>query len=191
MSERGSFWSTMPGFVTGAAGLLTALVGLLGLSVQLGWIGGGGSGAGNGTSTTVSTVPGASTTVAAGSATTVAGSSSATKPAGQTGTAQFTVEPTSVDFTVGAPRQATVKVRNTGEVPLTVKAPTVNGSGATHFVAGDVNCTGQPLAPGRSCELQVVFAPKAGGAVSAVVAIAAAEAPKQIEVQVKGSSLLG
>jgi hypothetical protein len=153
-------------------------------------MGGGGSGGGNGTSTSSSAGP--NTTAAIGSATTVAGSGSGTRSTGATGTAQFTVDPTSVDFTViGTPRQATVKVRNTGEVPLTIKAPTVSGSGAAHFVAGDVNCTGQALAPGRSCDIQVAFSPKAGGAVSAVVAVAAAEASKQIEVQVKGSSLLG
>jgi hypothetical protein len=82
-------------------------------------------------------------------------------------------------------------VRNTGDVPLTIKTPTVSGSGAQHFVAGDVNCTKEPLQPGRTCEVQVAFAPKSAGALSAVAVIAAAEAPRQTEVQLKGSNLLG
>ena len=39
--------------------------------------------------------------------------------------------------------------------------------------------------------MQVAFAPKAAGAVSAVVVIAANEATRQVEVQVKGNKLLG
>ena len=101
------------------------------------------------------------------------------------------MQPTSVDFAVVGSRQATIVVRNTGEVPLTIKTPTVSGSGAAHFVAGDVSCTKEPLQPGRTCELQVAFAPKSGGAVSAVAVIAAAEAQRQTEVQLKGSTLLG
>lgn len=197
MSERGSFWSTMPGFVTGAAGLLTALVGLLGLSVQLGWIGGGtggsDAGGGNATTTSSSTVPGSSTTRAIGSGTTVPGSSAGAGASGSSassGAAQFTVDPTNIDFAVFGSPQATIKVRNTGEVPLTVKTPTVSGAGSVHFVAGDVSCTREPLQPGRSCDVQVAFAPKAAGAVSAVVVIAANEATRQVEVQVKGNKLL-
>lgn len=194
MSERGSFWSTVPGVVTGAAGVLTALVGLLTVSVQLGWIGGGDSGGGTSSSTTV---PGASTGSSIGSGTTVPGSSSGTGTGGGTGqtgpsrAGQFEVQPTSVDFAVVGSRQATIVVRNTGEVPLTIKTPTVSGSGAAHFVAGDVSCTKESLQPGRTCELQVAFAPKSGGAVSAVAVIAAAEAQRQTEVQLKGSTLLG
>lgn len=37
-----SFWSTIPGFLTGLAGVLTAVVTLLGLAVNQGWIGDGG-----------------------------------------------------------------------------------------------------------------------------------------------------
>ena len=39
--DRGSFWSSVPGFFTGLAGVLTAVVGLLTVSYNLGWIGGG------------------------------------------------------------------------------------------------------------------------------------------------------
>ena len=195
MSERGSFWSTVPGVVTGAAGVLTALVGLLTVSIQLGWIGGGSSGGGTGTPTTL---PGATTSSSLGSGTTVRGSSAGTGTpggSGQTGassgTGQFTVEPTSVTFAVVGPQQATVVVRNTGEVPLTIKTPTVSGTGAQHFLAGDVTCTKERLMPGRTCEIQVAFTPKSGGAVAAKAVIAAAEAPRQVEVELKGSSLLG
>jgi hypothetical protein len=178
----------MPGFVTGAAGLLTALVGLLGLSVQLGWIGGGNSGDSTKTSTSSSALAGPSTSTFIGSG---AGGTGSTGHGGSSGSAKFTVDPTSVDFAALGSRQATVTVRNSGEQPLTVKTPTVTGTGSVHFVAGDVNCTAEPLLPGRTCQVQVAFSPKAGGAVSAVLVISAAEASKQVEVQVKGTSLLG
>lgn len=194
MSERGSFWSTVPGAVTGAAGVLTALVGLLTVALQLGWIGGGSTGGGTGPSTTLA--PGASSSIP--SETTAPGSSSGKgtgRGTGQggssSGAGQFEVQPTSVDFAVVGSRQTTVVVRNSGDVPLTIKTPTVSGSGAAHFVAGDVSCTKEPLQPGRSCEVQVAFAPKSGGAAAAVAVIAASEAPRQIEVQLKGSTLLG
>ena len=194
MSERGSFWSTVPGVVTGGAGVLTALVGLLTVAVQLGWIGGGSSGGGTGTPTTL---PGATTSSIVGSGTTVPGSPSGTGTpggSGQTGSSsagQFEVQPTSVTFAVVGPQQATVVVRNTGQVPLTIKTPTVSGTGAQHFLAGDVTCTNERLMPGRTCEIQVAFTPKSGGAVAAKAVIAAAEAPRQVEVELKGSSLLG
>ncbi|MGI9119496.1 MAG: hypothetical protein ACR2G7_05145 [Acidimicrobiales bacterium] len=41
-----SFWSTIPGLLTGLAGVLTAVVTLLGLAVNQGWIGDGGGGDG-------------------------------------------------------------------------------------------------------------------------------------------------
>ena len=192
MSDRGSFWSTIPGVVTGAAGVLTAIVGLLTVSVQLGWLGGDGSG--GGTTTSTSAAPGSSGSTVRG-ATTVPGSSGTGSPGGtgsaSSGAGELTVDPASVDFSLIGSRQTTITVRNTGDTPLTVKAPTVGGSGAVHFVAGDVSCTRETLQPGRSCEVQVAFAPKSGGAVSAVAVIAANEVSRQTEVQLKGSTLLG
>lgn len=40
--SRKSFFSTIPGFVTGLAGLVSAVVAAVGLAVQQGWIGGDG-----------------------------------------------------------------------------------------------------------------------------------------------------
>ena len=46
MAEKGSFWSSLPGVLTGIAGLATAVVALISLAVSQGWIGeGGGDGA--------------------------------------------------------------------------------------------------------------------------------------------------
>jgi hypothetical protein len=44
MAEKGSFWSSLPGVLTGIAGLATAVVGLLSLAASQGWIGGDGGG---------------------------------------------------------------------------------------------------------------------------------------------------
>ena len=45
-AER-AFWSSLPGILTGLAGILTATVALLGLGLSQGWIGGGGGGDGS------------------------------------------------------------------------------------------------------------------------------------------------
>ena len=190
MSERGPFWSTVPGLVTGAAGVLTAIVGLLTVSVQLGWIGDGSSGNG-GSSTSSSGVPGSSTpTTGATPGSTVAGSSNH-PGATSSASSAFAVEPTAVEFPSIGAREATVVVRNTGDAALTVKPPTVTGSGAASFTVADVGCTREKLAPGRSCDVQVAFAPKGAGQFSARLVVATSEVARQQEVELKGSALVG
>jgi hypothetical protein len=44
MAEKGSFWSSLPGVLTGIAGVATAVVALLSLAASQGWIGSGGDG---------------------------------------------------------------------------------------------------------------------------------------------------
>ncbi len=41
MAKERSFWSSIPGVLTGLAGILTAVVGLLGLALNQGWLGDG------------------------------------------------------------------------------------------------------------------------------------------------------
>ncbi len=175
MSDGKSFWSTVPGVITGVASVVTAIVGLLGISVQAGWIGGGG-----GDETVASSTDGATTT-AAGAATT---------PSMPVTAGDFAVEPASVTFEPLKSKQATITVRNTGDVSLSMRTPTVSGSGAASFKAADVNCTRASLAPGRSCELTATFAPPGPGEYSAVLVVAASNAPRQVEVDLKGNQTL-
>lgn len=182
MSDKKSFWSSVPGVVTGVASILTAVVALLGISAKAGWIGGGG---GDGGATVASSSEGATTTIAPAAR-------GATPTSGGTAAGEFAVEPASATFEPLKPKEATVTVRNTGDVPLTMRAPTVDGSAAAAFKVADLTCTRSVLAPGRSCEVKVTFAPAGPGEYSAVLVVAASNAPRQVEVGLKGTqSLLG
>ena len=181
MSERKPFWSSVPGVATGVAGVVSAIVGLLGVSVQLGWIGGGDN---KDTSAATSTLPDGST---GSTASTVRGASTV-PPTVRTG--QFVVDPTSVSFEPLAPREATVTVSNTGDAPLTVRSPTITGSGAEHFQATDVSCD-STLPADDSCEIKVTFAPKRAGQYTAVLLITASNGARQVEVALKGNAPLG
>lgn len=182
MSDRKSFWSTVPGVVTGAAGVISAIVGLLGISLQLGWLGGNdkatvSSSSGDAVATTtLSTVRGATTTPTV-----------ATAKAGE-----FAVDPETVTFEPLKAKEATVTVENTGEVPLTVRMPVISGTEAANFTIADETCTASTLERGRSCEIKVAFAATQPGDYSAKLAVAASNVPRQVEVTLKGTrGLLG
>ncbi len=186
MTDGKSFWSTVPGVVTGAAGVISAIVGLLGISVQLGWLGGDdqatvSSSSGDAVATT-STSP-------ASPGSTVFGSATTTSVAVRAG--EFAVEPDSVTFEPLKAKEATVSVENTGDVPLTMRKPTIDPPGAA-FTIADEDCTESTLATGRSCDIKVAFAAPQIGEFTAKLVVAATNAPRQVEVDLKGSrSLLG
>jgi hypothetical protein len=185
MSDRKPFWSSVPGVATGVAGIVSAIVGLLGVSVQLGWIGGD-----NGTDA-ASSSDGVSVTTAStafGSTATTA----RTSPAVTTRPGEYEVEPSSIEFEPLKPREAVVKVKNTGDVPLTMSAPTVRGSAAANFDADDLTCTESTLGPGLSCEIKVTFTATQPGEYAAALVVAAANVPKAVEVELTGTrTLLG
>jgi uncharacterized membrane protein len=182
VSDGKPFWSTVPGVVTGAAGVISAIVGLLGISVQLGWIGGDdkttvSSSSGDAVATTtLSTVRGATTTP-----------SVSTAKAGE-----FSVDPQTVTFEPLKAKELTVSVENTGDVAITMRTPVISGTEAANFTVADETCTKSTLAPGRSCEIKVAFAATQPGDYSAKLAVAASNVPRQVEVTLKGTrGLLG
>jgi hypothetical protein len=187
MSEKKAFWSSIPGVATGVVGFLSAIAGILGVSAQLGWIGGDDGGNGS------VDAGGVTTTVAGGpigsSATTLRGATGATSPTAAPG--EFTVDPRSVAFEPLQAREAIVTVSNTGDVALTVRAPEVTGSGDEHFKAADVDCARSSLAPGRTCEMKVTFAPQRAGQYTAVLVVKASNAQRQVEVDLTGNAPLG
>jgi hypothetical protein len=128
MAEKGSFWSSLPGVLTGIAGLATAVVALLSLAASQGWIGGDGADG-------------------AGSA------------GGGEAPARIDVDPTSLQFRAvpGAASSETVTVTNGGDAPVRLEQPKIDGADADRFEIAGGNCTGQPLPPGRSCEVVVTF----------------------------------
>ena len=175
-SSHKSFFSTTGGLITGAAGVLSAVVGAAGLAIQQGWVGGDSDGTGQGTANQ----PGA------------AGRAGGAGRSGDVDAAvvpTFAVEPDSLSFQPVGPvgsREAKVRVRNTGRVDLELETPTVTGEDADRFKANEGTCTGT-VDPGRSCELEVTFSPKAGS-FSALLVVDAAGGATAAEVPLKGTS---
>ena len=167
-----SFFRSVPGFLTGLAGVVSAGVAAAGLAAQQGWIGGDGG----------EDAPSVTTVAPAQSGTGGPGSNSPARAGG------FSVEPSSIVFQPVGVRDATVRVRNTGEVPLTVRSPRIEGDNPEQFEARNVSCTGS-LEPGRSCELKVTFSPRTGR-FQAILVVAATGAPKSTEVPLKASAVL-
>ena len=87
MAEKGSFWSSLPGVLTGISGLATAVVALLSLAASQGWIGGGGGDGGS-----------------------AGGGAATARLEVEPASLQFRAVP-------GASREQTVKVTNDGDAP--------------------------------------------------------------------------
>jgi len=94
-------------------------------------------------------------------------------PSGQL-TAGMTVNPTSVSFGLiraGMSALATVTVASTGQAPLVVGTVGSGNPLAAPFSVAADGCSGQTLAPGASCTLEVRFAPTSEGSYSDSFAI--------------------
>jgi len=174
---RRSFWSSVPGLVTGRAGLLTAIVGLVAVLIQLGVIGGNDSKSPAGPST-------ASSAPASGGG----GAPTTTAPA------TFEVKPTTLDFAPTAAREQTVTVTNTSRSgTLTLFSPTLTGDDPGRFsVSG--NCTGTAIPANGSCILKVMFTPASGAALkkySATLRISVEETSRVADVTLTASTLIG
>ncbi|HEY2054905.1 MAG TPA: choice-of-anchor D domain-containing protein, partial [Solirubrobacterales bacterium] len=79
--------------------------------------------------------------------------------------------PTSLDFGTQVISQLylskPVTLTNTGDAPLQVSGVTINATGARNFVIDDDHCSGQTLAAGASCIVEVLFLPTSTGAKAA------------------------
>lgn len=157
--DRGSFWSSVPGFFTGLAGVLTAVVGLLTVSYNLGWIGGGaddtGTGAGPGSpEVELSVTP-----------------------------SEVDFRP------VAGGSSETVTVRNDGGEPVDVEASEITGPDAGLFDPDDADCTRRALASGRSCEVIVTFEPSGPGSASAILVVSADGGARNTEVPLEATAV--
>jgi hypothetical protein len=153
MSDRRSFWATVPGLITGLAGLLTGIVGLVTVLIQLGVIGGKDKPSSTATpATTVTVAPGQT-----GSTTTVLGGA-ATGATPTTERGRFTVSPTLLTLQ-SSDRQKPLTVKNASTATsITVLAPDFDGADKAAFKA-DAGCTNALLPPGASCTLNILFTP--------------------------------
>lgn len=176
MSEaRRSYWSSVPGLVTGLAGLLTAVVGLVAVLIQLGVIGGKDSSSGTG-GTTGTTVAGSGST------------NSTTEPR------TFEVKPAALDFPPADAREKTVTITNTSATAaLAPLQSTVVGSNPERFTVSAGTCAAAVPANG-TCTMKVTFAPASGAALtkySATLRVTASGAPRVAEVSLTGSVVIG
>ena len=159
MSEsKRRFWSSIPGLVTGAAGVLTAVVGLITVLMQLDVIG---KDSDNGADTTV---PG----------------SADTRP----GATRFSVTPTSLALTAIKP-SADVTVTNSGSVPLTLTTKLV-GAHPGEFDAKDENCSNGDVSPRSRCTIMVTYDAPVGGNHQARLQVIAEGAAAPSEVALTG-----
>lgn len=139
MSTRSkSFWSTIPGLITGLAGILTAVVGLGTLLIQVGVVGGDGSDdptTGRKSGSTVTTLaPGA-------------------RSGDTEAVAKLDVSPTAVDLTV-TDKTESVTVENSGSKALSLQQPALSGAGKDQF---EVKNGCSQLQAGDSCNVTVTF----------------------------------
>ena len=164
MAKGGSFWSSVPGFLTGLAGVLTAVVTLVTLAFSQGWLGEGG--------------PDGTTSGADGS-----GGSSESAP-------ELSVEPESLSVrpTLLAAVSRAVTVTNTGDAPFTVDPAEVTGADPERFSVDDGDCAGTSLPSGRSCDLSVTFDPSGVGDAEAklVVSVNGARAAQEVALDAAG-----
>lgn len=163
MNKR-SFWSTMPGVFTAIGGAVTAAVGLVTLSTQLGWLDSDDDKtvSGNGAETTTQ-----STTRDSGDGSDDGGDADGDH--NDDAPIEFEVDPTTVSFKLLV-REETVTVRNTGQSPFTPEDPDITGANADEFTASDVSCADKRLTPGGACQVRV-SAPKTPGSTSATLVI--------------------
>ena len=182
VQEKRSFFSTVPGFVTGAAGLLTGVVGLLTVSTQLGWIGDDGSGNGGN----------ADQPAAQSTATTVRGGTAA--PAGSPGTTvatlSFRATPAQITFGGLAGDEQQVTLENTGNGVIRFEPFTVTGPNRDQFRIGQNDCTAG-LNPGRTCRITVSFLKtRTGESTGTLVVQPVGTSPPAQEIPLKGTRLL-
>jgi phage tail tape-measure protein len=172
---RRSFWSSVPGLVTGLAGVLTAVVGLVAVLIQLGVIGGKGASSGTGGTT----------------GTSVAGSGSTSSTAEPR---TFEVRPTTLDFPPTAAREQTLTVRNTSASgALGSLQSTFTGGNSDRFSVSGVTCN-SALPPNGTCTLKVTFTPPSGATLqkySATLRVSAKDAPQVAEVSLTASIVIG
>ena len=185
VKER-SFWSTTNGVVTGVAGTLTGLVGIATVAAQLGWIG---PSSDEDADETASGTTGAEGAPSTGSGDGERGGSAPASRSGDRPGPVFSVDPSSVRLAALGQTTATVEVRNTGDVNLSVEGVTVEGAGEERFSVSSGACTRAVVAPGRSCAVEVSFSPEGGGTATAVMVVDVRDARPQ-EVPLSGRGLL-
>lgn len=167
---RKSFWTTVPGIISGIAAIVTGL----GVLIPL-LLGVGGKHAHNSASqgpspsvtSSTSTTPtaGGGTGDTANPQTTDSSSGSNASPLG------ITADPSSVNVS-GKASDATVTITNPGATDVTIDKVEINGSNASAFSVSSTTCgNGSTLSPKQSCQVVVHYTPPALGSATAALVV--------------------
>jgi hypothetical protein len=175
MSEKKSFWATVPGILTGTATVITAGLGLLAAL--------------SGSDTTGNTTP--PTPQVTASATATPSVSGTRFPQDIAGLPEADIVPQSLDFGdhgLTAREQQPVTILNSGRSDLFVDDVTINGNGASSFEVLENTCGSEALAPRSRCEINVGFSPQAVGSYTATLEIShnAQDTPSRIPLRGEG-----
>ncbi len=191
--KRKSFWTTVPGIISGVAAIVTGL----GVLIPL-LLGVGGKHTNKNTASQNSS-PGVTSTSTAGGSTggtsgpgstplpTDSASGSTSSPLG------ITADPSSVNVT-GKAADATVTISNPGGTDVTIDKVEITGANASAFSITSTTCgNGSTASPNQSCQVVVHYTPPALGSASAALVVHY-EPPQSsfLTIQLKGSGgLLG
>lgn len=153
--DERAFWSSLPGILTGLAGILTATVALLGLALSQGWIGDGG---------------GEDSSVDAGG--------EVVRISVEPEKLEFGGIPLT-----GAGEKA-VEVVNDGTAPVTLEIE-ITGDVAGQFTTDGTDCTTSPLPPGRTCEVTVSRDESGAASATLVISANGGELAREVELEGK------
>ena len=182
MAQKKSFWSTLPGFATGIATIVTAALGVIGV-VQ----------ANKGEPAATEESPGASsptTTPSPSPGRATSGSSGSSEARGRA-----RVSPRTLDFGRSglgrATGEQTVTLTNVGNGELTIEGVEVSGANASLFTITANRCgEGQTVQPEYECEITLRFTPDAVGDFRATLTIDHDGEDSPSEVDLTGTGAL-
>lgn len=175
MSEKKSFWATLPGILTGTATVITAALGL--------WAtlsgGGGTSNTPQSPAPTVSSSP------------SITPSSSLSPEVLTDALPEADVVPESLDFGdlgLGKSASKSITVVNSGESDLEIYEVALAGEGADRFKIGQDTCSAESISPGSRCQITIEFSPPTVGSYLATLQIDhnAQDTPTKIPLSGKG-----
>ncbi len=182
MTEKKSFWSSLPGVIAGIATILTAGVALISLIASNG----------NDPQPQATETASPSTTATAGSS----GSSGSGSGSGSGVNApRAVIAPKTIDFgDLGTGRSArqTVTVTNSGSEYLVVEEVTVDSpAGAFSMTAESCLAEQTGIAPDDECEIEVTFTPGSAGSFAGFLVIehSAAGSPERVALSGNGRLL--
>ena len=176
MSEKKSFWATLPGMLTGTATVITAALGLWATLANTGVTG-------NAPQATPSQ--------------TASPSPSPSVSPFQSPEVLFdefpeaNVVPDSVDFEdlgLGRSASKSITVVNSGESDLEIYEVAVTGDGADRFKVAQDTCASESISPGSRCQITFEFSPSAVGTFLATLQLDhnAQDTPTKVPLSGKG-----